>query len=210
MLMGNSKVSKDFSNGKYTDAGLSSKTNYIVDQMTGNTAFATPIPPLKDVKDTNNEYISALGKVEYGSKADTVIKNNLRAALIVLLKQLADYVQTTSNGDEAIILSSGFDVNKKPATVGELDKPTGFSVKPGSNKGSMMLICNTVYNANFYEFEYMELPATSTSVWVQKTSTKSKLQIDGLISGKLYNYRVAGTGSDPSRIWSDEISSYVL
>jgi hypothetical protein len=208
--MGNSKVSKDFSTGKYTDAGLSSKANYIVDQMTDNPAFATPTPPLKDVTDANNEYISALGKVEYGSKADTVIKNNLRAALIVLLKLLADYVQTTSNGDEAIILSSGFDVNKKPATVGELDKPTGFSVKPGNNKGSIMLSCYAVNNANFYEFEYMELPVTANSVWIQKTTTKSKLVIDGLISGKQYNYRVAAAGSDPSRVWSDEISSYVL
>jgi hypothetical protein len=208
--MGNSKVSKDFSNGKYSDAGLSSKANYIVDQMTDNPAFATPTPPLKDVTDANNEYISALGKVEYGSKADTVIKNNLRAALIVLLKLLADYVQTTSNGDEAIILSSGFDVNKKPATVGELDKPTGFSVKPGNNKGSMMMSCYAVNNANFYEFEYMELPVTPNSVWIQKTTTKSKLMIDGLISGKQYNFRVTAAGSDPSRVWSDEISSYVL
>ena len=208
--MGNAKISKDFSNGKYSDAGLSSKTNYIVDQMTDNPAFATPTPPLKDVTDANNEYISALGKVEYGSKADTVIKNNLRAALIVLLKLLADYVQTTSNGDEAIILSSGFDVNKKPTTVGELDKPTGFSVKPGKNKGSVIASCNAVNNANFYEFEYMELPVTPNSVWIQKTSTKSKLQIDGFIRGKEYNYRVAAAGSDPSRVWSDEISSYVL
>ncbi|MDR3653580.1 MAG: hypothetical protein P4L34_11515 [Paludibacter sp.] len=208
--MGNSKVSKDFSTGKYTDAGLSSKTNFIVGEMTDNAAFATPIPLLKDVTDANNEYIVALGKVEYGSKADTVIKNNLRAALTVLLKQLADYVQTTSNGDEARILSSGFDVNKKPATIGQLAKPIGFSVKPGTNKGSMILSCNVVSNADFYEFEYMELPVTPNSVWIQRTSTKSKLVMDGLISGKLYNYRVAGAGSDPSRIWSDEISSYVL
>lgn len=208
--MGNAKVSKDFSNGKYTDAGLSNKVNYIINQMTDNPAFTTPTPPLKNVTDANNEYIISLGKVEYGSKADTVNKNNLRAALIVLVKLLADYVQTTNNGDEAIILSSGFDVNKKPGTIGQLDKPTGFSVKPGNNKGSMIVSCFPVNNANFYEFEYMELPATPNSVWIQKTSTKSKLQIDGLISGKLYNFRGAGAGSDPSRIWSDEISSYVL
>ena len=208
--MGNSKVSKDFSTTKYTDTGISTKTSFIVSEMTDNPAFTTPNPPLKDVTDANNEYIVSLGKVEYGSKADTVIKNNLRAALTVLLKQLADYVQTTSNGDEAIILSSGFDVNKKPGTIGQLDKPTGFSVKPGTNKGSIILSCNAVANANFYEFDYMELPAAPNSVWIQKTGTKSKLTIEGLTSGKQYNFRVAAAGSDPSRVWSDEISSYVL
>jgi len=208
--MGNSKVSKDFSTSRYTDWGLSNKTNYIVDKMTGNVLFATPAPPLKDVTDANNAYITALGKVEYGTKEDTVIKNNLRAALIVLLKLLADYVQTTSNGDEAIILSSGFDVNKKPSVVGQLAKPDGLTVKPGDNKGSMVVSCNVVDYANFYEFEFMELPAVVNSMWIQKTSTKRKMQIDGLTSGKQYNFRVAGAASDPSRIWSDEVSSFVL
>ena len=208
--MGNSKVSKDFSTGKYSDAGLSNKANYIVDKMTGNSFFATPVPSLKDVTDANNAYIAALGKVEYGSKEDTVIKNNLRAALIALLKQLADYVQSTSNGDEANILSSGFDVNKKPSLIGQLDKPEGFTVKPGENKGSVVLNCNVVQYANFYEFEFMELPATVNSMWIQKTGTKRKMQIDGLTSGKQYTFRVAAAGSDPSRIWSEEVSSYVL
>jgi len=208
--MGNSKVSKDFSTGKYTDAGLSSKTNFIVDQMTGNSQFATPTPSLKEVTDTNNAYIAALGKVEYGSKADTVVKNNLRAALTVLLKLLADYVQTTSNGDEAIILSSGFDVNKKSTTVGRLDKPEGFTVKQDGNKGSVYLSCYAVTNAVFYEFQYMELPVTATSVWIQRSSTKSKLLLDGLNSGKQYSFRAAAAGSDPSRMWSDEVVSYVL
>jgi len=208
--MGNSKVSIDFSTGKYTDTGLSSKTTFIVGKMTGNTHFVTPIPSLQDVTAKNAEYILALGKVEYGSKEDTVIKNNLRAALTVMLKALGGYVQTTSNGDEAIILSSGFDVNKKPGIIGPLNNPVNFSVKQGSNPGSMVLMCDPVDNADYYEFEYMELPATPTSVWIKKTSTKRKLQVDGLISGKQYSYRVAGAGADPSRNWSTEIVSYVL
>ena len=51
-----------------TTSRLQGTLSYIVDQMTDNTSFATPTPSLKDVTDTYNEYISALGKVEYGSK----------------------------------------------------------------------------------------------------------------------------------------------
>jgi len=208
--MGDAKVSTNFSTGKYTDTGLSTKTSYVVEKMTGSTSFANPTPPLKEVTDANNAYIGALGKVEYGSKEDTVIKNNLRAALVVLLKLLADYVQTTSNGDEAIILSSGFDVNRKPSTVGILDKPVNFSVKPGKNKGSMTVGCDKVDSANYYEIEYTEAPVTATSVWRQHTSTKSKTDMDGFISGVEYAYRMCGAGSNPARVWSDIIYSFVL
>ena len=208
--MGNSKVSKDFSTSRYTDWGLSNKTNYIVDKMTGNAVFATPAPPLKDVKDANNDYITALGKVEYGTKEDTVIKNNLRAALIVLLKLLADYVQTTSNGDEAIILSSGFDLTKKPAAVGVLDKPTNFVINPGKNKGSVNASCDKVELAKFYEVEFTETPVTPTSVWRQRSSTKSKTDLDGFTSGVEYAFRMCGAGSNPTRVWSEIVITYVL
>lgn len=208
--MGNSKVSKDFSTGKYTDSGVSTKASFIADKMTGNAAFADPKPTLADLKAAIVLYNLALGKVEYGTKEDTVNKNTLRAALVTLLKQLADYVQTTSAGDEAIILSSGFDVNKKPTTVGELDKPENLIVKPGSNKGTVVVSCDVVEYANFYEFAYRELPAAPDTLWIQKTSTKRKLQIDGLTSGKQYTFRVAGAGSYPTRVWSEEAQSFVL
>jgi hypothetical protein len=208
--MGNSKISKDFSTTKFTDSGLSTKSSYIADKLTDNAAFTAPKPTIADFKAAIVLYNLALGKVEYGTKEDTVNKNNLRAALVALLKELADYVQTTSGGDEALILSTGFDVNKKPSTVGELDKPENLTAKPGSNKGTIMLTCDVVDYANFYEFEYRELTPAGNGIWIQKTSTKRKLQIDGLISGKQYEFRVAGAGSYPTRVWSEIVTSFVL
>ena len=208
--MGDAKVSTNFSTSKYTDAGISTKATFIVEKMTGNTAFVTPTPSLTEVTTANTKYIAALGTVEYGSKEDTVIKNNLRAALTVLLKDLADYVQTTSDGDEAIILSSGFDVNKKPGTVGVLDKPTNFVINPGKNKGSVNASCDKVELAKFYEVEFTETPVTASSIWRQRSSTKSKTDLDGFTSGVEYAFRMCGAGSNPTRVWSEIIITYVL
>jgi hypothetical protein len=107
-------------------------------------------------------------------------------------------------------LSSGFDVNKKPAAVGPLPKATGLSIKAGDNKGTIILNCNIVPNAHFYEYEFTGAPYNDESVWLKQTSTKHKILIEGLTSGKQYVFRVAGAGSDPSRNWSDEIYSFVL
>jgi hypothetical protein len=139
-----------------------------------------------------------------------VIKNNCRKTLESLLKLETDYVQQTSEGDEAIILSSGFDVYKKPSVVGPLPKASGLTIKAGGNKGSISANCNVIPNAAFYQFEYTEAPVAPNCIWIVKTTTKHKLLIDGLISGKQYVFRVAGAGSDSSRNWSDEISSFVL
>jgi hypothetical protein len=208
--MGNAKISKDFSTGKYADSDLTIKTGHIVEKMTDNTNFATPDPALANITAGNNALIAAMAKVQNGSKEDTVIKNNCRSTLETMLKSEADYVQRTSNGDEAIILSSGFDVNKKPGTVGQLTKPLNLITKPGENHGTLWVSCDVVASASFYEFTYTEAPVTANSLWTQKTTTKHKLLIEGLISGKQYTCRVAGAGSDPSRVWSDDVSSYVL
>jgi len=204
------KVLKDFSSSQYTDSELSVKASHVLENMTGNTNYPTPDPTLNSVKEANDNYIASLKLVEDGSKKFTVQKNNLRAALELLLKQLSDYVLKASNGDEAIILSSGFDIYKKPTTVGPLPKPTKLTVKPGNNKGSVIVTCDVVVNASFYEFEYTDAPATAVSVWILKTSTKHVLLLEGLISGKQYTFRVAAGGTDSSRIWSDETSSFVL
>lgn len=208
--MANSKVIRDFSSSRYSDSELGVKANHVVSQMTNNPHFPQPNPPLADISAANTNYLAALDKVENGTREDTVVKNNLRKVLELVLKSETDYVQQVSLGDEAIILSSGFDVNKKPTVVGPLDKPTNFNITVGVNKGSVVASCDVVPHASFYEFELTEMPVTSNSVWLKKTSTKHKLLIDGLTSGKQYMFRVAGAGSDPSRNYSDEISSFVL
>lgn len=204
------KVIRDFSTSRYTDLELSAKATHVVEQMTGNAHFPTPVPQLETLTSNNANFIEALNKAVGGSKEDTVIKNNIRKMVETLLKRLADYVQITSDGDEAIILSSGFDVNKKPTAIGPLPKATGLEVKPGDNKGTMLANCNVIPSASFYEFEYTEAPIAPNCIWIVKTTTKHRLLIEGLTSGKQYAFRVAGAGSDPSRNWSDEIYSFVL
>lgn len=208
--MGNSKVSINFSSSKYTDEALGTKANNILERVEGNPAFQSAMPIIQELRVANTNYINALGNVEGGSKEDTVKKNNCRKIVEALLQKLAAAIQTISDGDEAIIFSSGMDVNKKPSTIGKLDKPTGLTVKPGDNKGMALMMCDVVVNADFYEFEHTELPLTPTSIWIKDTSKKRKYQKEGLESGKQYAFRVTGAASDPSRVYSEVVTSFIL
>ena len=204
------KVCTEFSTKKYSDTEISVTATNILDNMTDNPNFTTPIPPIADVRATVSSYVVSLAKAEKGSQDDRVIKNSWRAKLEDQLKDLSLYVQLTSKGDAVIISSSGFDTNKKPGTVGPLYKPENVSVKMGDNKGSVWFACDAIDRASFYEFEYAEVTADGILNWIHKTSTKHKILIDGLTSGKQYVFRVAGAGSDPSRVWSDEITTFVI
>ena len=208
--MGSSKIIVDFSTTKYTDARLYTRANHIIDKMDGNPHFADVQPLLAVLREATTTYTAALAKTQSGSKEATALKIKAREALIVLLKQIAARVQTISDGDRNIILSTGYDVNKKWSKVGSLSKPTNFKLKQGSNKGSIYLVCDPIAGAGFYQFEYTEGIPTPNSLWHTEDSTKRKITIAGLSSGKQYTFRMAGGGSHLSRIWSEVISSYVL
>jgi hypothetical protein len=208
--MGTAKVSTDFSSKSYTDTELGVTAISITDSMTGNRYFESPIPPLADIKTTITSYNAALAKAEKGSPDDRLIKNSLRAKLEGELRELGLYVQLTSKGDSLVISSSGFYVNKKHSVVGPLAKPENVMVKMGDNTGSVVVSCDSIASVVFYEFDYAEVIPDGVFNWIHKTSTKRKLLIEGLVSGKQYVFRVAGAASDPSRIWSDKITTFVV
>ena len=208
--MGIVKVTTDFSSKNYTDTELSVKCTKVIDKMSGNQNFPNPTPSLQEIRDTNISYIASLAKADKGSADDRVIKNNWRAKVESQMKELSLYVQITSKGDDVIVSSSGLDVNKKPMAVGALPKPENVIVKIGNNMGSVWASCDAIASASFYEFDYAEVTADGVLNWIHKTSTKHKILIEGLTSGKQYVFRVAGAASDPSRVWSDRISSFVI
>jgi len=208
--MGKYKVSTDFSTNRYSDKEINLKADSIITEMTGNEYFPTPNPPLATIKECNDRFTAALVKTVDGNKQDTAIKNKIRVELDDLLHQLALYVQGVSGGDEAIILSSGYDVNRKGAPVGPLAKPTNLKVKAGENKGSLLITWDPVERADFYEFKYTEAPSNGTSVWRMMTTTKCKVLLADLTSGKQYAFKMAGAGADDTRVWSDELTSYVM
>ncbi len=204
-----SKVKTGFT--KYTDNNLELKGNYIASKMNGNNNFANPTPTVATVQGATDEFSVSIVAAQDGTKENTANKNAMRAALILVLNNLAVFIQANGGGDETINLSSGYDVTKKHARVGLLAKPENFAVNAGPNSGSVKLSTNTVPKKAFYEFEYMVAGADENGVdgWFTQTSTKRSCIISGLMAGVQYSFRVAGAGADPGRVYSDIITKFV-
>ena len=208
--MGTVKVTTDFSSKNYTDTELSVQATNVKEKVYGNAYFPNATPSEAELQETITGYNASLVKAEKGSAEDRVIKNSWRAKLESQMKELSLYVQIASKGDGVIISSSGLDVNRKPGAVGSLPKPENVIIKMGDNKGSVWVSCEAITSASFYEFEYAEVTPDGTLNWIHKTSTRHKILIEGLTSGKQYAFRIAGAASDPSRVWSDQISTFVI
>ena len=198
------KVLVDFHH--YRDAELDQKANFIISSMTGNAAFPDPVPDIVSITTANQEYITARRDAETGDHEKVAVKNQKRKALEDLLGKLGLYVEANGNNDEAILISSGFSLKKEREPVGILPKPTGFSVH-ATEKGMIQLDLNAIKGAESYLYEYRSLGEAN---WTVRISTKSDLLLTGLESGKQYEFRVAGIGANPERVYSDVLQSYVL
>ncbi len=203
-------VSKTFSAQKYKDAELSVKAATVLEKMTNNDHFSDIQPKLDELKARLKSYDTALAETLQGGRLQTAIKRECRRNLEMSLQEVATYVQLTSKGDEVVISSSGFDMHKKAAKVGTIDQPKDVRITQVQIKGTVQVSCNRVDHARFYVFAYCEAPVTPESVWMQVTGSRRKIMIDGLTSGKEYCFKVAAARTDPSRVWSVEVNSFVI
>ncbi|MHB9142803.1 MAG: fibronectin type III domain-containing protein [Paludibacter sp.] len=204
------KISVDLSSHRYPDKELTTKTDNILVCLTGNPNFPTLADQLVVLKTQNDTFRSLLAEMEDGGKLTTSEKKKAREDLENTLRSLALKVQDISNGDETLILSSGFDINRTPSAVGELEQPVNLVVKQGSISGSLFVSWDVVPHAISYEVRYAKVPVTDASVYMTRTATKHKATLDGLDLREQYQVQVAGIGSDPTRVWSVAvISGYV-
>ena len=203
-------VSKTFSPKKYKDSELSNKAEHVLEKMTNNPNFPNTTPLLESLKQHTDNYYAALVNSQKGSVYDTQVKKDNRKMLETTLNELAEYVQLNSKGDEIMILSSGFNINRKPALIGQLDKVRNLRVLPGYNSGIVMLNCNVVPHTRLYVFEYCLAHVNEESRWIRVLSSKRKIYIEGLERGKEYAFRAAAAGTHPSLVWSEEVKSYVI
>lgn len=121
-----------------SDALLITDTQTIITDLTGNVSYPTPAPTLVAITTALDEFTIALANAADGGITLTAIKNDKRAALVVLLRNLANYVQVTCNGDLTVLLSSGFPIQKpQRSPIGVLPAPVNLAVSLGELSGQL-------------------------------------------------------------------------
>ena len=138
--------------------------------------------------DLQKAYQAALDK-SLTAKAEQRTKNE---ELNSLIRQLRDYVNGVANGDEDLVLSSGFEASKVPAPIGPLPQVEDVKGKGGDGDGSVFLRWKSVYGAKSYVVEM----STDGIIYAPTLypSAASVLVAD-LEIGKFYWFRIAANGA---------------
>lgn len=108
--------------------------------LTGNTSYTTPAPTLAAVTTALNAFTTALEDIDStgGGVTLTATKNDKRAGLVALMRELASYVQVTCKGDLTVLLSSGFLIQKPQRNpIGVLSAPSNLTVTLGMQTGEL-------------------------------------------------------------------------
>ena len=182
-----------------SDALLITDTGGIITALTGNADY----PTLAAVQASLDAFVTAVADAANGGVTLTSIKNDKRAALVALLRELASYVQVACKGDLTILLSSGFPIQKpQRQPIGVLPAPTGLTVSLGSRTGELSASATPVPGAAIYNWRVTT--AAQPNVLVQSAQTTAASNVfDGLTPGVVYNVQANAVGSAGPSDWSD-------
>lgn len=200
------KVSINFST--YTDSDLETKAEMILQNMTGNPAFANPIPTLAELQTATENYSVALVKAANLGRTDVAEKNKLRTQLELLLGQLGMYVMYIANGDAAILTSSGYSLTKTPEPQ-YITNPGNVMLSNGITSGELTSTVKGVKGARTYLHQITADPLTADSVWESTAGSRSSFTFQNLQAGKKYWVRVAAVGSGHQIAYSPNSSQFV-
>jgi hypothetical protein len=162
-----------------------------------------------------------------GGTDKTLIKSIAEDELVALTSQLADYVQVASAGDPVIIESSGMDLKSAGTPAQLLDAVANPTATVGGNPGEIMLVWDRLTGARTYVVEMQVTIKDGTVVepipepegdvitepeddteWMRiDTITKSKLKVQGLQTGQVYSFRMAGINAAGQGDYSQTVSS---
>jgi hypothetical protein len=187
-------------------ADLITHAQAIVTAMTGNASFPTPTPTLAVISTA----ISALQTAETAAlsrvNGAVAVRDDKRAALVKLLKQLTAYVQTVVDADVetagAIIQSAALAVKKAPTR-----KPRVFDAVHGAAPGSASLIAPSAGQRAAYDWEYS---VDGGKTWVMSPSTlQAKTVVTGLTPGATVQFRYRPVTKAGEGNWSQVVSLMV-
>lgn len=167
----------------------------IHDAMQRAPHFPAPVPAFAAFQETINALMVANAAViSEGGRSDFHAKRMALSELRRQVKRIGAYVSLVADGEESIILSSGFSVRRKAAPVGELERPSGLISRLTRTTGRVDMDWAVVPSAKLYNV-YMSTSGSPFNWQLLTATTKSRYNANDLVSGTYYWFAVTAIGT---------------
>lgn len=176
-----------------------------VTSMSGNINFTTPIPTLPLITAAADALEAADVAVQQnGGKLDRQARNERKAELYQLLKDLGGYVTAVCGGDGEKITSSGFPTRALPSPPVLLPAPLNVRAGQTTMLGQIKVRWGGVKNRKSYVVYWCEGDPLVEANWkmLQIVTTNFHL-VTGLDRSKTYFFRITAVGRAGSGPASD-------
>lgn len=201
------------------EANFLVKTGAINSALTGNPFYPVPwidqVPSIETINAAYTAYQEAYHAALTRDTLKIVLRDTLRAALTVLLKQLAPYLEVIAQGDLSILVTTGYDLRRDIVHTGSIDPlpaPNGFQVTHGVLTGTLNVQVTRLTGAGSYEVQSTQGDPGIEANWQHVLSSKnaSHILLSDLIPGQTYWLRVRAVGNHGDGAWTDPLSIIVL
>lgn len=193
---------------KSSDTYLLKICSRVKESLRGNDFYPHPTPELSVVDKAFLDFQVAVSLAGRNDRTLSSAKNDKKAVLIGIMDGLADYVTTTSNGDNTMLLSSGFDITgikNVSQTLGPIEQ---LDVEIGQ-PGHAITRVKKVAGAKAYIHQCTPDPITPDSEWTSETITDSENTFTNLKSIAKYWFRVIAIGKGKQSVYSALVSRVI-
>ncbi len=193
-----------------SDAELLARITAIANALADNANYPTPTPTLAVLTAANEAFATAVAEATGGGVALTAAKNEKRAALVALVRELASYIQVACKGDLSVLLTSDFP-HQKPERqpVGALPPPVNLQVKLGARSGQLVTKVEPVPGASIYNWRLTQSSSPDNAVQTRQT-TAARNTFTGLTPGLIYNVEVNAFGTAGPSNWAGPVKQMVV
>lgn len=189
------------------DAAFLQSSQYVLECMTDNPAFTTPVPALEVMSQAIDDYSQKLTAAAGKDLVAIAEKNQRRLYLEELMGKLGLYVMFTAMGDDAALSSSGFTM-VKGRTSRYITNPGNVTVGNGVSSGQIESRVKSQKAARSYLHQITDSEPTENTVWDIRSVSTCRYVFSGLVPGKRYWIRVAVVGPGDQVAYSSIASMY--
>jgi hypothetical protein len=201
------RISFEFA--RFSDEKLKNQIQLVLASMADNPNFTSPSPQLAAVQEAAADFNTAWVAAKSRDLLQISEKNDQKAVLIALMKELAYYAMSVAKGSRTVLLSSGFELTKGQEPSLPLQQPSKVVLSDGQNPGELKVSLERVKGAKSYQYEYTTDMNAEEVNWVSRSGTTTGFTFTNLEIGKRYYCRVAATGSRNQMVYSQIVSRIV-
>ncbi len=204
--MKNAKVLLDF-----TRLSIPEKIAFcrnVLANLTNNTYFGNPDYSLIEAKAAVDALEAALLASHDRSQVNTSAMHDKEKIVDKAFHILAIYVDRISDGDETLILSSGF----YPTHPAQLSQKAELSMVDGAHSGSVKYVIKKVPRTGAYILQFRTVDAAGVvGEWITAGhSTSATFELSGLTAGEVYEFRFAAVTPDGTTDFCAPVTKRVI